>query len=156
MTIVPLGSMRLQVPENGSLNFEQELVEQIRLVIPQIICRVLSESMETEVERMLNRKRYKRRSKGDRQRTWEDLEQEICVEYGRGLSYRQIKVDLDERLGGSVGLRTLNRRVLAWGINTNSSLCWEKDDLPPVVRVDGIWITVMFATGDMKTDRLGR
>jgi transposase-like protein len=216
MTIVPLGSMSVQVPENGSLDFEMELAEQIKLVVPQIIGRVLEESLETEVERMLKRKRYKRRRKGDRQqikaycsrcrshrradfqrnghyerqldthwgstsvnvpqvrcqckgnvrltfqtirprqRIWEDLEHMIRVEYGRGLSYRQIKVDLDERLGGSVGLRTLNQRILTLGSNTGHALCMPKGAVPPVVRVDGIWITVMFATGEVNTDQLGR
>jgi putative transposase len=216
MTIVPLGSMRLQVPENGRLNFELELVEQIKLVVPQIISRVLAESLETEVERMLKRKRYRRRSKGDRQqikancsrcrshrradfqrnghyerqldthwgsasvnvpqvrcqckgnvrmifqtirprqRIWEDLEHTIRVEYGRGLSYRQIKVDLDERLGGSIGLRTLNQRILTLGSNTGNALSLPKGAVPPVVRVDGMWITVMFATGEVNTDQLGR
>jgi hypothetical protein len=30
-----------------------------------------------------------------RQRTWDDVKVEVLAEYGRGLSYRQIKVDLD-------------------------------------------------------------
>lgn len=90
------------------------------------------------------------------QRIWEDLRLEIQAEYGRGLSYRQIKVDLDRRLESSVGLRTLNQQVLALGSEEGSFPCLKSGEIPPVVRVDGIWITVMFATGETKTDRAGR
>lgn len=91
-----------------------------------------------------------------RQRIWDDLELEIQAEYGRGLSYRQIKVDLDRRLQSSVGLRTLNQRVLALGAAEGSFPRLGVGEVPPVVRVDGIWITVMFASGETKTDQIGR
>lgn len=90
------------------------------------------------------------------QRIWDDLALEIQAEYGRGLSYRQIKVDLDSRLHSSVGLRTLNQQVLPLG-SAESSFTWlRQGEVPPVVQVDGIWITVMFATGETQTDRTGR
>ena len=91
-----------------------------------------------------------------RQRIWDDVSLEVQAEYGRGLSYRQIKASLDERLATSLGLRTLNRRVLQ-GSNqkiTFNLLGWES--VPPIVRVDGIWITVMFATGEVRKDSLER
>jgi transposase-like protein len=90
------------------------------------------------------------------QRLWDDLTLEVQVQYGQGLSYRQIKADWDYRLGSSLGLRTLNQRVLAGAAQHEPfpSLCIEK--VPPVVRLDGIWITVMFPTGKTQTDRLGR
>lgn len=91
-----------------------------------------------------------------RQRIWDDLEMEIQVEYGRGLSYRQIKEDLDARLQSSMGLRTLNERVLPLGEASLSVVGWKKGELPPVVRVDGIWITVMFSTEETQTDKIGR
>ena len=90
------------------------------------------------------------------QRIWDDLELEIQAEYGRGLSYRQIKVELDGRLHSSVGLRTLNQRVLTLGSAESYFPRLETGEVPPVVRVDGIWITVMFATGEVKTDQIGR
>jgi hypothetical protein len=73
------------------------------------------------------------------QRIWDDLELEIQTEYSRGLSYRQIKVDLDHRLESSVGLRTLNRRVLRQGSAEGSFPFLKKGEVPPVVRVDAIW-----------------
>jgi len=90
------------------------------------------------------------------QRWWEDLNLEVQIEYGRGLSYRQIKADLDERLGSSVGLRTLNQQVLRLVAAQEPSGAFAAGEVPPVVRLDGIWITVMFPTGQTRYDRLGR
>jgi transposase-like protein len=172
MAIVTIGKLPLQVPENGSAEFVTELIQQMKSMILHLIGRCIEESLETEVERILGRKRYVRRRRAKRketgiycskcrshqrqdfhrnghyqrqlalqwgriylqapqakcrcggnvrlkyqtlrpgQRIWDDLELEIQTEYSRGLSYRQIKVDLDHRLESSVGLRTLNRRVL--------------------------------------------
>ena len=63
---------------------------------------------------------------------------------------------MDARLGSSVGLRTLNRcvRQLARLVHP-----WQQqpvDAVPPVVRVDGIWVTLMAPTEEVKVDRLGR
>jgi putative transposase len=90
------------------------------------------------------------------QRVWDDLAVEIRVEYQRGLSYRQIKMDLDERLASSVGLRTLNQRVLQVVPEGIPSTPLGIGEAPPVVRLDGIWITVMFPTGQTQCDRSGR
>jgi putative transposase len=91
-----------------------------------------------------------------RQRIWDDVKVEVQVEHGRGLSYRQIKADLDERLGSSVGLRSLNQPVLALGQEEGSFAHWKKGESPPVVRVDGIWVSVMFPTEKTQTDKIGR
>lgn len=92
----------------------------------------------------------------ERQRMWNDFDMEVQLDYGRGLSYRQIKADWDERLGSSVGLRTLNRRVLMTTVNGKPIVPLKKGEVPPIVRLDGIWITIMFPTGEIKEDRLGR
>lgn len=216
MTIVTIGKLPLQVPEAGCEEFVFGLVRQMRVLSLQLAERCLDESLETEVERFLERKRYQRRRQapgketgvycskcrshqrqdfqrnghyprqlamswgrveihmpqlkcrcggnvrlgfqtvGARQRFWEDLRWEIRAEYGRGLSYRQIKVDLDRRLASSVGLRTLNRQVLALGTDADRFAPLKSGEAPPVVRVDGIWITVMFATAETRTDQAGR
>ena len=91
-----------------------------------------------------------------RQRIGADVRVAIQVEYARGLSYRQIKVKLDEELQRSVGLRTLNEQVLALGGQESACTFWEKGEAPPVVRVDGIWITVMFPGGETHRDKAGR
>jgi len=87
---------------------------------------------------------------------WDDFGIEVGVDYGRGLSYRQIKADWDNRLGGSVGLRTLNRRVVGAITAERGARRLKCSEVPPVVRVDGIWITVMFPTGETRKDRSGR
>jgi hypothetical protein len=216
MTIVPIGSLILQVPENDHPGFAPELCAVLGAQIRQVVGRCLEEALETEVERWLGRKRHVRRRKTKGQqvgvrcsrcfsherrqfwrnghyqraldtgwgrvrinvpqvscvcggnvrllfqtlvrglRVWHDLELEVCVDHGRGLSYRQIKTDWDGRLGSSVGLRTLNRRVLATASAGVPSQPWVEGEVPPVIRLDGIWITVMFPTGKTHTDRLGR
>jgi putative transposase len=216
MAIVHIGKLPLQVPENGSTEYVNELIQQMKSMILQLIGRCIEESLETEVERLLGRKRYVRRRRAKRketgiycskcrshqrqdfhrnghyqrqlalqwgrihlqtpqakcrcggnvrlkyqtlrpgQRIWDDLELEIQTEYSRGMSYRQIKVDLDHRLQSSVSLRTLNQRVLVLGSEVGSFPMLKKGQVPPVVRVDGIWITVMFGSGETKIDRTGR
>ena len=91
-----------------------------------------------------------------RQRIWDDLNGEIREEYGWGKSLRWLKACVDAKLGGSVGLRTLNQRMheLARLVPP-----WQGETLkhvPPVVRVDGLWVTLMFDTGEKKPDKLGR
>lgn len=216
MTIVPIGNLTLQVPESNSTEFMERLSNQMKGMVLGMVGRVLEESLETEVDRLLERERYvrrrraKRRETGvycsrcrshqrqdfhrnghylrqlvvewgrvkvnmpqvkcrcggnvrmkyrtirSRQRIWEDVDLKIQAEYGRGLSYRQIKDDYDRRLHSSVGLRTLNQRVLSLGCGTGSYRYWKGNEAPPVVRLDGIWITVMFATGETQKDQAGR
>lgn len=91
-----------------------------------------------------------------RQRIWDDLEGEIRERYGWGMSLRWIKACVDARLNSSVGLRTLNERVREMA---QLVVPWQQrylEDVPPVVRVDGIWLTLMKRTGEVKEDRLGR
>lgn len=91
-----------------------------------------------------------------RQRIWNDLEMEILAEYRHGLSYRQIKTNLDDIVNSSLGLRTLNRRILKISQSNGEFASWEKEKVPPIVRLDGIWMTVMIKTGDKKTDEINR
>lgn len=91
-----------------------------------------------------------------RQRIWDDLEGEIRERFGWGMSLRWIKECLDARLGSSVGLRTLNRRVRQMAQLVRPWQQQPVDAVPPVVRVDGIWVTLMVPSGAVKADRLGR
>lgn len=91
-----------------------------------------------------------------RQGVWDDLEEEIRECSGWGMSLRQTKASIDARLQSSVGLRTLNARI-----QEMSKLVpeWRKrrlEEIPPVVRVDGIWLTLMSDTEEQKRDALGR
>jgi transposase-like protein len=90
------------------------------------------------------------------QRMGVDVKAFIEQEYETGASYRQIKAKLDERLKSSVGLRTLNQQVLKLGTTEGWCEAWEKGATPPVIRLDAIWLTVMFQSGAKEKDRLGR
>lgn len=191
MAIVPVGKLSLQVPRQRGEGFVREIIDQMQGMAVRLASRVIEESMETELDRFLERGKYVRRKRSKRkesrvycskcgshqrqdfrrnghyqrgltmrwgrvrvevpqvkcrcggnvrfeyqtirprQRIWDDLNLEIQAEYGRGLSYRQIKVDLDQRLRGSVALSTLNRRVLWLGSNEGSCMRWEKGEAPP-------------------------
>jgi hypothetical protein len=81
---------------------------------------------------------------------WNDLEGEIRKEYGWGKSLRWVKECVDARLRSSVSLRTLNQRV-----HERAGLVpqWREDkldDVPPVVYVDGLWVTLIFDTQEKK------
>ena len=90
------------------------------------------------------------------QRFWIDAQSFVQDEYAQGQSYRQIKLKLDQRLGSSVGLRTINRQILPMGVEASFSKVWSEGSAPPVVRVDGIWLTVMFGTDKVERDKAGR
>jgi transposase-like protein len=216
MTIVPIGKLILQVPDENHPGFVLELCAAIQEQIRQVVGRCLEEVLEAELDRKLGRKRYVRRRRAKRQegkpycsrcrthqrrnfrrnghyprsldthwggiwigvpqvkcvcggnvkltfqtlrprqRWWDELKLEVRLDYGRGLTYRQIKAELDERLGHSVGLRTLNQQVLGPVAQQKPTPVFEVGEAPPVVRLDGIWITVMFPTGEVRKDRLGR
>ncbi|NIN65828.1 MAG: hypothetical protein GTO63_14270 [Anaerolineae bacterium] len=91
-----------------------------------------------------------------RQRIWDDLAKEMREQYGWGLSLRWLKRCVDRKLKSSVSLRTLNKRVRAMAELIPKWREGTLEDVPPVVRVDGIWITLMSDTGEKKADRLGR
>jgi hypothetical protein len=63
MTIVPIGSLILQVPENDDPGFAPELYTVLAAQIRQVVGRCLEEALETEVERWLGRPRHVRRRK---------------------------------------------------------------------------------------------
>ncbi len=90
------------------------------------------------------------------QRIWEDVDWEMQAEAGWGLSLRWIKAKEDAKLGGSLGLRTINERVQQAGAGREVWLQRSLPHFPPVVEVDGVWITLMKKTGAKRKDRLGR
>lgn len=216
MTIVPIGKVRMQVPDTKTKNYVKELLGEISGVLKNVAGRAVGASLEMEQERFLERSRYERRGKkrGEktkvycrkchrnrredfyrngsykrqlltkwgnveidmpqmkcvcganiryqyetvkpRQRVWHDLEMEVQAEYGAGLSYRQIKEKWDEVLKSSIGLSTLNRQVLKIKQGNGEIGQWKAGEAPPVVRVDGIWITLMVKTGETKVDQINR
>lgn len=91
-----------------------------------------------------------------RQRIWEDVRIEIRQQAGLKLPLRAIKAKLDACLGGSVGLRTINTCIRATAIGAEVESRLALSETPPVLLVDGIWVTVMYPTGKQCKDRAGR
>lgn len=91
-----------------------------------------------------------------RQRIWDDLEEEIREQYGWGLSLRWVKACVDAKLASSVSLRTLNKRMRQLAKLVPAWRAQVLEDVPPVVRVDGLWTTLLFDTKEEKKDSLGR
>ena len=88
MAIVHIGKLPLQGPESGSTEFVFGLVEQMRSMILQLVSRCLEESLETELDRMLGRKRYVRRRRAKRKEAVTFSRFPPCrgfgLSYGRG------------------------------------------------------------------------
>jgi hypothetical protein len=185
MAIVTIGKLPLQVPENGSAEYVIELIQQMKSMILHLIGRCFEESLETEVERILGGKRYVRRGRAKRKETGiycskcrshqrQDFrrnghyQRQLALQWGRiYLQAPQAKC----RCGGNVRLKyqTLRPGQRIWddleleiqtqysrGLSYRQITLLKKGEVPPVVRVDGIWITVMFSSGETKTDRAGR
>lgn len=116
----------------------------LRIQVPQVEC-ICGGTVEIPFQTLRQR-----------QRLWDDVDGEIRQRYGWGMSLRGIKEVLDAALSSSLSLRTLNCRVrqLAGVLPGWSSQ--PLADVPPVVRLDGLWVTVMQPTGQQKIDRLGR
>jgi transposase-like protein len=91
-----------------------------------------------------------------RQRIWDDVEEEIRERYGWGESLRAIKASLDRLIGSSLGLRTINERVHALATLVPRWHSRQQTECPPVVRLDGVWVPQMQATGKYQNDALGR
>ena len=69
MAIGTIGKLPLQVPENGSAEFVTDLIQQMKSMILHLIGRCIEESLETQVERKLGRKRFVRRRRAKRKET---------------------------------------------------------------------------------------
>jgi putative transposase len=86
------------------------------------------------------------------QRLWADVDEQVRKWGEMGLSLRQMRSELSDLLSSSVGIRALNDRLQAikqqvWG---------ELKEVPPVLLLDAIWVTVMKPTGQYRRDRKGR
>jgi putative transposase len=90
------------------------------------------------------------------QRIWDDLEEATRERSGWGMTLRESKAQIDAQLQSSVGLRTLNERIHQMGKLVPKWREQVLEEIPPVVRVDGIWITLMQDTEEKKKDALGR
>jgi transposase-like protein len=72
----------------------------------------------------------------------------------KALSLRQMRDDLAEDLGTSVGLRTINERLQTPLMRQPGTM--DLSTVPPVVLLDGIWVTLLVPTGMYREDSCGR
>jgi transposase-like protein len=80
------------------------------------------------------------------------------VPHWAGLAYslREMKRTVDAALGSSVGLRSLNQRLQQVAAQVPAWYQRELAQVPPVVVLDGVWVTLMEPSGAVDTDRRGR
>jgi putative transposase len=116
----------------------------VRIGVPQVEC-ICGGRVDLELQTVRKR-----------QRIWDDVEEAVRDGSGQCMSLRQTKARIDALLQSSVGLRTLNKRIHAMAQLVPEWRQRPLDEVPPVVRVDGIWLTLMKDTGEKQTDTLGR
>jgi hypothetical protein len=87
------------------------------------------------------------------QRIADEIDLQIQRWGGMALSLRQMRAELQNLYIGPLALRTLNKRLhqLA-NLDPNR----EAEDMPPVVQVDAIWLTLLRPNGKVHRDRKGR
>jgi putative transposase len=87
------------------------------------------------------------------QRIGEDVDVQIQRLGGIAVSLRQMRELFGQLRIGPLALRTLNKRLhLLMGLDPNR----EAKDVPPVVEVDAIWVTLLRPNGQVCRDRKGR
>ena len=88
------------------------------------------------------------------QRVWRDITLQVQRLGEKAVSLRQMRADLADELGTSLGLRTLNEQLQALTIRKPGNM--ELTTVPPAVALDGIRITLMVPTGGYQLDKHGR
>jgi putative transposase len=87
------------------------------------------------------------------QRISSDVDSQIQHLGGIAVSLRQMRELLGQLYIGPLALRTLNERLhLLKNLDPNR----EAEDVPPVLEVDAIWVTLLRPNGKVRLDRKGR
>ena len=87
------------------------------------------------------------------QRIWDDVEAQIARWGALALSLRQMREELHHCHIGPLALRTLNQRLRQLAALPPDR---SATDVPPVLQVDAIWITLLRPNGQLRLDRKGR
>ena len=90
------------------------------------------------------------------QRFWLDLDQDVLFSSGLCQSLREISQRWSATVGGSVGLRTLNERINQVTPLVGQTKLQPITDVPAVIQLDGIWLTIQSQTQKEKPDRRKR
>ncbi len=89
-------------------------------------------------------------------RFWLDLDQDVLFGSGFGQSLRQLQEKWSATLEGSVGLRTLNERINQIEPLVMSAHTEPIGAVPPVIQLDGIWVTIQSQQEKIKGDKRKR
>ncbi len=87
------------------------------------------------------------------QRIWDDVDAQIQRWGSMAMSLRQMRTELAHLHIGPLALRTLNRRLHQLADLTPDP---NRNDVPPVLQIDAIWITLLRPNGKVRRDRTGR
>src|SRR5437588_10648995 len=90
------------------------------------------------------------------QRFWLDLDQDVLFSSGLCQSLREISQRWSAVVGGSVALRTLNERINQIAPLLAQAQREPITDVPTVVQLDGIWLTIQSQSEKEKPDRRKR
>jgi hypothetical protein len=81
-----------------------------------------------------------------------DLDQNVLFGSGFGESLRQLQERWSATVEGSVGLRTLNKRINQIDLLARSAHTELITDVPPVIQRDGIWVTIQSQQETIRPD----
>ena len=87
------------------------------------------------------------------QRIWDDVDAQIQRWGALAVSLRQMRKELEHLHIGPLALRTLNRRLHQLADLTPDD---NPTDVPPILQIDAIWITLLRPNGKVHRDRKGR
>ncbi len=90
------------------------------------------------------------------QRFWLDLDQDALLSSGLCQSLREITERWGEVLGGNVGLRTVNERINQIEARAQESHKQTMKDIPDVIQLDGIYVTIQGQNETVKHDKRNR
>ena len=87
------------------------------------------------------------------QRIWDDVDAQIRRWGALALSLRQMRRELERLHIGPLSLRTLNQRLHQL-VHLDPDR--DAEDVPPILQVDAIWVTMLRPNGKVRRDRKGR
>ncbi len=87
------------------------------------------------------------------QRIWDDVDAQIQRWGALAVSLRQMRKELEHMHIGPLALHTLNQRLHQLADLTPDET---PTDVPPILQVDAIWITLLRPNGKVRRDRKGR
>lgn len=87
------------------------------------------------------------------QRVWDEVDTQIQRWGALALSLRQMQKELGHLHIGTLALRTLNQRLHQL---QHLDMGRDPDDVPPILQVDAVWVTMLRPNGKVRRDRRGR